>query len=530
MSHISAQPGSSSTEPGRRSNGIGDFLLAHELAIAFWVLTAMVLTPVFLVDVPPLADYVNHLARMKVIASMGHDPFLDGFYKIDWQLIPNLAMDLIVPVVARVVDIYKAGQFFTALTVLTLVTGPMAIHRALYGRYNAFPLVAFVLLYNGVFLIGLMNYVFGVGLAMWGLAAWIMLRQRSLVLRMAVSAVFCVTLYVCHLYAVGFYGMAIGAFELWAWSKRSYRLDRIVLRELAALIVPVLPVLPMLFGSATWTLARDNEWTSRSKIDGLVLIFRTYTDSFDLAVALLIAVAMGWAISRRLVSFHGAALPLLVVGSAVFLIMPDMLFGSYMADQRLPVALLLMLIGFVHLDPEDLWPRAGFLVMVIAFAALRVGDVGLHWVKIGGVYDEFRTALTDVPRGAKVLVAYADDPQGSQATQEALSHAPCVAMIERSALVSTAFTVKGKQIMSMRPEYQARVDTEDGTPPGVSQLVAASYVRDEGAPRLHYWDDWTNDHDYLFVLYTARDSANPDPDDLKLVHNGRGFQLYQIRH
>ena len=39
-------------------------------------------------------------------------------------------------------DIYRAGQIFTALTVLSMVTGPMAVHKALFGRINAFPLVA----------------------------------------------------------------------------------------------------------------------------------------------------------------------------------------------------------------------------------------------------------------------------------------------------------------------------------------------------------------------------------------------------
>ena len=154
-----------------RASRLVDLLLAHELSIAFVVLTVIVLVPVFSVAVPPLADYVNHLARMYVIASGGRDPHLAAFYTIDWQLIPNLAMDLIVPLFARVMDVYSAGQIFTALTVLALVTGPMAVHRAIHGRLNAFPLVAFVIVYNGIFLFGMMNYLLGVGLACWGVAA-----------------------------------------------------------------------------------------------------------------------------------------------------------------------------------------------------------------------------------------------------------------------------------------------------------------------------------------------------------------------
>ena len=56
---------------------------------------------------PPLADYINHLARMHVIATIDADPDLARFYEIDWQVIPNLMMDLVVPVLERVMNVYR---------------------------------------------------------------------------------------------------------------------------------------------------------------------------------------------------------------------------------------------------------------------------------------------------------------------------------------------------------------------------------------------------------------------------------------
>ncbi|MCE1236875.1 MAG: hypothetical protein LWW93_11015 [Hyphomicrobiales bacterium] len=506
-----------------------EFLLDHEFSIAFVALSLLVVTPVFLVDVPPLADYVNHLARMRVIAVEGVDPHLSAFYRIDWQLIPNLAMDLIVPALDRFLDIYRAGQIFTALTLLAMVTGPMAVHRALYGRYNAFPLVAFVLVYNGILLFGMMNYLLGVGLAMWGLALWIWLQERPLWLRLVVSTALCLVLYVCHLYAVGLYGLAIGSYELWAWAKRRFRFDRALALDLVALIVPVLPLVPLLMRSSTWGLVKEAVWDSQSKIAGLELVFRTYVDTHDLALLALGSVALGWALRRGILSVHGAAMPLAAFGFAVFLAMPYTLFGSEMADQRMPVALLLMLVGFVHLDPEDKWSKAGFLALVVGFAVLRVADVSSHWQRIGAVYADIRASLASVPRGARMLVSVADDPKGTETIQASISHAPCLAMIERSALVSTAFAVKGKQIMTVKPPYHDQVDTEDGEPPRVSQLVATSYVRDDDEPRDHFWDNWTVDDDYVFVLYTEREADNPDPSNLDLVWDGRNFQLYKVK-
>ena len=528
MPRVLSSASSDADTPSVEVGGGLAFVLRHEVGIAFAILTLLVLVPVFVVAVPPLADYVNHLARMHVIAVRGHDPFLDAFYSIDWQLIPNLAMDLIVPVLARVMDVYRAGQVFAAMTVLAIVTGPMAVHRALYGRFNAFPMVVFVVVYNGIFLFGMMNFLLGVGLAMWGLAVWIGLRERAIAARMAVSAAFCVVLFVCHLYAVGLYGLAIGSYELWEWGRRRFRFDRRLVVELAVLIVPVLPLVPLLMGSSTWGLVADYSWNPESKIDGLALVFRTYHDTHDLTVMGLGFLAVAYGMHRGLLSVHGAFFPLAVFGFLVFMAMPYTLFGSEMADQRMPVSLLLMLIGFVHLDPEDKWSKAGFLMLVVGFAVVRVGDVTLQWSRIGRIYDEVRASVADLPKGAKILVAHADDPRGSQAELDAISHAPCLAMIERSALVSTAFTVKGKQIMSVRPAFHAQVDTADGEPPRVSQLVAANYVREDEAPRTHFWDEWTNEHDFLFVLGTEEGTTNPDPEVLSLVYDGHGFQVYRI--
>ncbi|WP_407050377.1 hypothetical protein [Methyloraptor flagellatus] len=514
--------------PAARGGSLLQRAAKIDVTLAFVILTAVVLVPVFLVAVPPLADYINHLARMHVIAIGGKDADLAAFYRIDWQLIPNLAMDLVVPLFARFFDIYFAGQLFTATTVLLLVTGPLAISKVLFGRVNPLPLVAFVFVYNGIFLVGLMNYLVGVGIAMWGLAIWVKILDRPLILRLAVSTALVAALYLCHLYSLGFYGMAIGAYEIWSWAKRGYKFDRKLVLDIVAMVVPVIPAAVVLLTSSTWGLSGEYAWNSHTKVDGIAYIFRAYSDSLDLGLTALLALAFGWAMRRKLISFHGAALPLLVVGTAVFLAMPELLFGSYMADQRLPAALFLMLLGFVRLDVSDRTVRACFFGMVIAFTAVRTADVAYHWGKLGHIYDEFRQSVASLPRGAKILVTYADDPQGSDLERDAISHAPCVAMIERSALVSTAFTVKGKQIMTVRKTFQDRVDTEDGTPPTVSQAVVAAYPPTDEPVTKTYWSNWTQDHDYMFVLYTERGVKNPDPDDLSLVYEGDGFQLYKI--
>src|SRR5580693_5399545 len=186
----------------------GNFTLG-KVAALFILLLAITSIPVVLHPWPPMSDYINHLARMQVIATINTDPDLARFYEIDWQVIPNLMMDLIVPSLVRVVNVYLAGQIYTISSFALILSGTLALHRQLFGRWSALPLIGFPLLYNNVFLVGTMNYVFGIGLALWALTAWIWLRERNLALRLSVSTLFVIALFFCHLFVVGVYGVGL---------------------------------------------------------------------------------------------------------------------------------------------------------------------------------------------------------------------------------------------------------------------------------------------------------------------------------
>src|SRR5205085_855815 len=84
-----------------------------QVGVLFLALILVASIPVFTHPLPPLEDYGNHLERMHVIATVYADPDLANFYEVDWQFIPNLMMDVIVPRLARFTSIYAAGQVFT---------------------------------------------------------------------------------------------------------------------------------------------------------------------------------------------------------------------------------------------------------------------------------------------------------------------------------------------------------------------------------------------------------------------------------
>jgi hypothetical protein len=463
---------------------------------------------------------------MHILAQGATDPLLAELYRVKWAVIPNLIMDAVAPALAQAFGIYAAGQIFTLLTLALLATGPMAVHRALYGRFSALPMVALLFLYNGMLLFGLMNYLLGLGIALWGLAAWIVLRDRSVWLRLPLATAIVVALFFCHLFDVGLFGLAVGSLELWRWRERHPLRLAEMARDAALLALPFTPVPLLMLASPTMGLSHDVLWLPQGKMDGIYSIVQLYGDVSDMVFAAAIITGAVWLIRRRLLRLHAAGWVLFILSAAVFMAMPRVLFGSWLADQRMPIAILFLLIGFLK-PAGSRALGAGFYGLLACAALFRFGDVQAHWLQLGHQYEQMRASTAAIPPGASVLVATADLPSGTETTNQAISHSPCLAVIERDALVSTIFSVPGKQILDINPAKRGLVDAEDGDPPTVSQMLAAADGPVPGKPR--YWDRWPQRYDYVYVLYTHRGDESPDPDTLKLRAEGDGFQLYEIR-
>ena len=198
---------------------------------------------------------------------------------------------------------------------------------------------------------------------------------------------------------------------------------------------------------------------------------------WPLLLAAIAAVAVGFALYHRALRFHAFGYVLLAVGAIVYVAMPRIIFDTYMADQRLPISLAFMVIACAQLDLRRLGLRYGFarhgVVAVLALLlAGRVLEVQTVWTALSPGTASFRESVELIDRGAKVMVAYADPDGGDDVRNLGLVHAACLAIIERSALVTTVFTVVGKQVLHVRADYRDRVDTQDGSPPDARQSGA----------------------------------------------------------
>ncbi|MGH7121414.1 MAG: hypothetical protein ACREFP_20895, partial [Acetobacteraceae bacterium] len=319
---------------------------ASRLALYALFLAAAV-SPLLRVRVPALVDYPDHLARMWILARHGTIPALAANYQIHWRILPDLAMDLIVPPLSQVMPIDAAGRVFIGLTIVGLIGGTATLHRALHGRWAVWPLWSALFVYNAVLFWGFLNCLFGIAVALFALSGWMATRDWRPAFRIPLFSAAASVLFLLHLFAFGFYGLCVALYEI----DRRIRQRQAVVAGASSLLVVGAQFLP---GLVLWyvslrhagpTLTRYGDLADKLHALMAPFTFGYIPAPFDLVVALLALTFLTWAIGTRALTLAAEFRRPLAVMAVVAMAMPNTLSGSWAADLRLPVALTFLLIA-----------------------------------------------------------------------------------------------------------------------------------------------------------------------------------------
>jgi hypothetical protein len=487
-------------------------------ALVFAALFLLAAIPVSLGTILPLLDYPNHLARMYLLARLQDSPALQAFYAADWHPIPNLAMDLTVPFLSRVVPLVWAGKLFVLATFLLLAGGAAALHRVLFGRWDLWPCLAFLLLYNRVFLWGFLNYLFGIGLALCAFATWVALRRRGAATRAMVSGVFCLAIYFSHLMAYGVYGVLILGYELGILWRARPPLTRWA-ADLLAAGLPFIPPFAILVagsaGTASGGISFGRPWR---KLDLLFSIFDNYSRPFDIACFALVVVAFAVAFWRRWIRLEPSmALPLALLALA-FLILPSQLFTASGADHRMPLVIALVGIAATSwAGPEPVMERR-FLAGALVLFLLRLGAVTASWHASEREYADILVAFDTIPRASRIAVAF--PPSAIHAGGTPLAHLPIWAIAQREAFVPTLAALPTQQPVSLKQPYKDLV-----LPP--ERLWNA--LRGRGSPLDAAQRKALESYDFV-VLTDAKPFTLPAVEGLEPVYSSARFDICRLKH
>jgi hypothetical protein len=541
------------------------------------LLSVALLGPLLIADVPPLLDYPNHLARFVLLAFGPEDPVLGSMATPHWAIIPNLAADVIGPMLLRVLPVHFAGRCMLGGILLLNLAGVLTLHRALFGRRSFWPLGAGLVSYNSTFLLGFLNWQISSGLAMLFAAAWLGWRERRPTATIVGAAAASVVLFFCHLMGLVFFLVLIGSAEVHAMRNCRTALVR------SALLLPVLlGPLHLWLLTALRAERAAGDWMDRpAKLVQVVSPFINYYFALDVMTAafvyggVAVGVAAGWLVLAPRAIPAVAALAMLYVG------LPFDLMGVSFVDTRIVIMLGFLL--FAAVDP--VWTRSAStepaanrlpslpssprkrgpgcslgarfrgddderrrLAILAWIDPARVGRVtaaglaALFAVRMAMVADvwfehrrdlaDLRTVIAAVPPGASVYMtdvpweeaqAYWEAGPRSRLLSNILRtdfHLPALLLIERGAFWPGLFASPAQQPIRWRPYYD-RLVREAYDIPSHAALVADP----NSVPAA------LRDFDFVVMLEAG---ADPDPAGfvpqcLFLVSQTDFAALYRVR-
>jgi hypothetical protein len=503
-----------------------------------WFAAAMALVivlaiPFFLVDVPPVLDYPNHLARYFVLAHPD-DVILSQMYAPHWTILPNLGMDAIGTAVLRVTDVHVGGRILLALSLFAPVIGVVVYHRVVFGRYSYWSLASGLTAYNGAFFLGFMNFLLSLGLALIGGAAWIALRRRKWVLgRIVIGAFAAVLIFFCHIFGVFLFALLIGGDEvdcLWERRRSGALMQRDVLYAAGTLVAAISPVIVLYFLSPLGErVVLAGEWRGLAKLWTIFAPFMT--TSAELTLMTGVAVVSLLILIRPYVQLAPGMPLIFVVLVLAFVVAPSTIKGGTFVDLRF--ALMIGLALFAGVQPRLLPLPAILVVAVGAFIVLRSGYIGMTWFDHRHDLADVRAAIAMVEPGARVIVArgqpgHLTDVRPPERALPGIyrldGHIAALLVIERHAFWPLLFADSAQQPLIVKPPFDQIA--QPLSEPVEWPLLGEESFSAEMLRNARYLSHWRASFDNVLLIDPA--TSLRTPRGLLLVYRGRYAQLFRI--
>ncbi|MBN8872554.1 MAG: hypothetical protein J0H67_06945 [Rhodospirillales bacterium] len=438
------------------------------------LLCLLLVAPLAAVELPPLLDYPNHLARMVVLA-FPHDPVLSRFYAPHWRLVPDLGIDLTLPPLMHLLPPLLVGRIGIGVIVLLPVLGTLAYHRAVFGRLHPWAFGVGLVAWNQAMLLGFLNFTAGLGLGLLLAAAWIAWRDRFPRRTLALAVAGAVVLFLCHLMGLVTFALLIAPYEaLRAWPLR-LAAPAAVLRRLGVLLCVFAPPAGLYLLSPLHEEGGAPDFRGPAeKLAQFLVPFDGYVAWLPVATALVV---LALAVTARPHS-RPVALAALLVAFGLFLVAPFGFKGVAHFDTRFIVLADYLLFA-------GLAPRLGRPALVVLFTLvlIRLGVMTSVWSAHADDLAELRAAIAPVAPGSTVFLASVP-PEGNPAYWDSARpgrrlasglrldvHMPALLPIERRAWWPFLFDNNSQQPVATREPYRS-LALRVGTMPDAGALPA----------------------------------------------------------
>ena len=495
--------------------------------VIFALLALASLLPTLLTPIPAMGDYLNHLARMYLLSEMSTIK-ANPYYEAAWAFYPNLAMDLMVPRIARLIGAENATRLFLLFSQLLIIGGALALEWVVKRRVHLAGFAALLFLYCLPFTWGFVNFECSLGIALWGIAAYLCAAEQPAPVRFVVNTAFVLVLFTAHFFSLGIYGATLGLYESWRAFDRKVTCGDAALR-LVTLAIPVVALLVVMRLTAGSVGSEGTFWYFNYKLLWPFFIMNGYSMAISGASAIVLMVALYVAARFGMLKLQPAGIWVATGFALLYLTIPPRLFGTAFADIRVLPAAALILPAFCSLSlPSRRWTMAA-LAIVGGITLANLAVVLVVWLSYRADYSALIQSFQKIDRGSKILIGTSgegDDPPFKDLTQYPMYYAPTLAVHYANAFVANVFTEAGKQPIQARAEVR-RLAIPYGGPVPIRLLSAIAAAQITASDNVAFIRTWYLDYDYLYLLGTG--VANPLPGMLEELDRSERFALYKIR-
>ena len=478
---------------------------------------ALSLLPFALVHLPSMTDLPGHIGRYAVMADEGRSVWLARYYAVDWRLVGNLGVDLLVRLFAPLVGVERAALVVVAGIAPLTIAGVAAVSRAAHRRVEPAALLACCFVLSNPLLFGFVNYCLSFALALLAFAAWIALRERAAWVQFLAMVPLVFVTWLAHAMGWGVLALLVAGWEGGRWVERRQWRDPAI--RLLAFVPPAL--LTFLWGGGgNGALFAYGDHLASRKLMNWIVVLRGSERWIDLATPVVVGVIVAVLLWRGSLRLHRG----MAVGAALLAlaccVLPTTLFGSWGADERLaPAAVIAALLSLR-------WSggRRGAVTLAaigLALFTARTAVLAASWQRLDRDYAADLHALDHVPPGTRIHAIVLQDECHAPWRATAYNHLAALAIGRRQALVNTEWELPGAALLKVR----RRIPGLSNDP---SQMVTgydcAGPVAGPLAARLHVLSpaDW----DFVWILQTkGRDRW---PGRAPAYRSGQGA-LYPLR-
>ena len=423
-------------------------------AVALVLLSAV---PLAWPALPPLADLPGHMGRWHIAMAFPTAPDLQRYYAYHWALIPNLGMDLLVPALARLVDLEPATKLAVITIPMLTVAGLLWTAREVHGRVPPTAIFALPLAYAWPFQFGFVNFALSQALAFCALALWIRLgRQDRLVLRTIVSVPIALLVWVAHSFGWGMLGLMAASAEL-ARLRGDRRPWLPALGTVAVRCLPLaIPLIVMIVaaslapaGTGTIGLGAVDWFDGTAKMLWVLSILRDRWQLFDIASLMPFAALLYVATRSPRLGFSALLGWPALACLAAFAILPRLMMGGAYVDMRMAPAVLMLAVIAIVPSPGHTRFATMLAVAGTAFLIARLVGTTVSFGERATEQERELAAVVHIPRGATVL-SLVQRPCGNTWSDLRRDALPGMAIVRRDVFTNAQWALEGQQLLRIR--------------------------------------------------------------------------------